>query len=130
MTPEERDRHPGWLDAVRMFARNIVALACNRLELAAIELSDLSGNVARFLMLAALMLVLIWFAIASWVVLLAFLAWEVMGWQVILLFGAVFSCLSVAITWYLVRYMRSGKLSMPLTVEALQQDRDALSGES
>jgi len=107
-------------------ARDAGALLFNRLELAAIELSEVRGALLRLLLVGALAVVAIWFAVAGWTALAIYLAWPAMGWTILLVVALLFSLLG----WLLLRRARAmveeGRLSMPATMAELRSDRDAL----
>jgi len=107
-------------------ARNLLGLIINRIELASLELSEIGGNLIRFLVLFTLAAIALWFAVAFWTVLLVFLAWDSWGWKVLIAFGIFFSLLTVAIVLYARAILRQGKLSLPATMAELRKDRDAL----
>lgn len=122
-------QQPGIIQAVTGLVRNFVSLVFNRMELAMLELSDLGTSIARLLVLVGVMIVLLWFAVASWAGLIVYLAWQGWGWQVLVLLGVLFTVLAAGLGWYIVRYVKSGRLSMPLTTQELRKDRAALTGE-
>lgn len=135
-TPESREvprgtagagpARPGLIDGIVTVARDFASLLFNRLELAALELSEVRGALLKLLLIGALAIVAIWFAVAYWTVLIVYLAWESLGWKILLIIAIVFS----ALAWALLRHVRTmveqGRLSMPATMAELRNDRDAL----
>jgi uncharacterized membrane protein YqjE len=117
---------PGLLDSAASMARNALGLLLTRLELAAIELGEIRGQVLKLALLGALFVLAAWFAVGWWSVLVVYLAWPVMGWKIIALMGLLFTGLA----WFLMRkllvLLRDNRLSMPMTMAELQNDRDAL----
>ena len=107
-------------------ARNIFGLFVSRLELAALELSEIRGSVLRLLLLSALGLIAAWFAIAFWTGLVVVLAWDTWGWRILLVIAAAFTVLAAGVFFYARSIVEQGKLSMPATMAELRNDRDAL----
>jgi uncharacterized membrane protein YqjE len=107
-------------------AKNLFGLLVSRIELAALELGEIRDNLARFLLVAALGVVALWFAVASWTALIVVLAWDKMGWTILLLIAAVFTLLAIGILLRARSLLGHDKLSMPATMAELRNDRDAL----
>lgn len=116
----------GLLRAVAEVGRNILGLLLNRLELFALELSEVRNNALRLLLVAALGLMAVWFAVAYWSVLIVVLTWEALGWKVLLGFALLFTALAYALFRYVIRLVADGGLSLPATMQELRNDRDAL----
>lgn len=117
---------PGLLAGLTTVARNLAGLMLNRLELAALELSEVRANFLRLLLVFALGVVAIWFAVAYWTVLIVALTWESMGWKILLILGLLFTGLAIGILLYARSMLAQGKLSMPATMAEFRNDRDAL----
>ena len=117
---------PGLIDGIVTVARDFASLAFNRMELAALELGEVRSALLKLLLIGALAIVAIWFAVAYWTVLVVYLAWESLGWKILLIIAILFSLFA----WGLLRQARTmveqGKLSMPATMAELRSDRDAL----
>ncbi|AKZ64611.1 membrane protein [Herbaspirillum hiltneri N3] len=118
--------NPGLTAGLLGIARNLLGLIINRIELASLELSEIGGNLVKFLVLFTLAAIAIWFAIAFWTVLLVFLAWDSWGWKILIVLGAFFTAAAAAIGWYAFALLRNGKLALPATMAELRKDRDAL----
>ncbi len=118
--------NPGLTAGLLGIARNLLGLIINRIELASLELSEIGGNLVKFLVLFTLAAIAIWFAIAFWTVLLVFLAWDSWGWKILIVLGAFFTVAAAAIAWYAFALLRNGKLALPATMAELRKDRDAL----
>jgi uncharacterized membrane protein YqjE len=131
-TPESQEAaqsgtaRSGLIDSVITVARDAAGLLFNRLELAALELGEVRGALLRLLLVGALGIVAVWFAVAYWTVLIVYLAWDTLGWKILLIVAVVFSVLA----WWLLRragaIVEEGRLSMPATMAELRSDRDAL----
>jgi uncharacterized membrane protein YqjE len=107
-------------------AKNLFGLLVSRIELAALELGEIRDNLARFFLVAAVGVVALWFAVASWTALVVVLAWDTMGWTILLLIAAVFTLLAIGILFHARSLLSHDKLSMPATMNELRNDRDAL----
>jgi len=117
---------PGLLAGMGAVAANLFGLLLNRLELAALELGEMRDSLLRLLLLAALGIVALWFALACWIALIVVLAWDAMGWTVLLLIAAVLSALALGVLFYLRAQIGKGVLSLPATMAELRGDKDAL----
>lgn len=117
---------PGLIAGLASMAKNMFGLLVSRVELAALELSQVRGHVLQLLLIGALGIVALWFAVAFWTVLIVFLAWDAWGWKILLLIAAVFTVLAVGMFLYVQAMLRQGKLSLPTTMAELRNDRDAL----
>jgi uncharacterized membrane protein YqjE len=106
--------------------RNMFGLFLSRLELAALELSEVRATLLKLSLVFAFGLLAAWFALAYWSVLLVYLAWNSMGWVVLLLVALVFSAIAVGVFVYARSIVAQGKLSLPATMNELRNDRDAL----
>lgn len=120
------DPSPGLFTGLAGLAKNIFGLLMSRIELAALELSEVRTNLLKLLLVSACGIVAAWFAIACWTVLIAWLAWPVFGWTILLLLAAVFTLLTLGIFAHVRSMLKQHKLSMPATMAELRSDRDAL----
>lgn len=106
--------------------KNGFGLAFNRLELASLEFAQARNHFLKLLLVGALGIIAVLFALAYWSVLLVVLAWDSMGWKILLLIALGFSALSYGIFRYAQGLLSAGKLSLPATMDELRKDRDAL----
>lgn len=107
-------------------AKNLLGLLVNRIELAAVELSEVRIHLVKLLLVSALGIVAVWFALAYWTVLLVILAWDAWGWKILLLVAVLFSALAAGLFQYARNMIRQDKLSLSATMTELRKDRDAL----
>jgi uncharacterized membrane protein YqjE len=114
------------LSGVMAIAKNFAGLLFNRLELAALEFSEVRANFAKLCILFALGIVAIWFALAYWSVLVVALTWETLGWKILLILALLFTFLGLGLFMYARSMVKQGKLSMSTTIAELRNDRDAL----
>lgn len=120
------DGKPGLISGVIGIGRNLLGLVLNRMELAMLELSELSVNAAKLVLIVALALTALWFSIAFFTVLAVYLLWQSWGWMTLLFFGGFFAVITAVLGWIAWCYLRDGKLAMPMTISELRQDRDTL----
>lgn len=107
-------------------ARNLFGLFVNRVELAALELSEVRTNLLKLLLMAALGLFSALFAVAYWTVLIVYLSWDKLGWAILLIVAAAFTAVTIAMGLYIRAMLINKKLSIPATLAELARDRDAL----
>jgi len=117
---------PGLIASIAGLARNAVGLMLSRLELASIELSEVRNHLLQLVVMFALAMVAGLFAVAYGSVLVVFLAWDSLGWKILLIMTAVFALLAIGLVMYARAMLRQGKLSMPATMAELKADRDML----
>lgn len=106
--------------------KNFFGLLMSRIELAAVELSQVRSNLLRLLLISAFGLIAAWFALVFWSGLLVVLTWEALGWKILLIVAAAFTVIAVGIFLYARSMLKDGHLSMPATLAELRHDRDAL----
>lgn len=107
-------------------ARNMFGLLVSRIELAALELGEVRDNLARLLFIGALGIVAILFALGCWTALIVVLAWDVMGWKILLVVAIVYTLLAIGIMRHARSFLAEDRLAMPATMSELRKDRDAL----
>jgi uncharacterized membrane protein YqjE len=117
---------PGFIAGLGNLAKNVFALLVSRIELAALELGEVRDNLVKLLFIGALGIVAILFALGCWTALIVVLAWESMGWKILLLVAVVYTLAAIAILMAARAMLRGDKLSMPATLAELRNDRDAL----
>ena len=117
---------PSFIAGLSALARNFSGLFLTRVELAALELSEVRGNFLRLCLIFALGILALWFAVAYWTVLVVVVSWDTMGWKILLILAALFTVLALGFYRYARSMIRQGKLSMPTTLAELRNDRDAL----
>ncbi|HEY4073351.1 MAG TPA: phage holin family protein [Herbaspirillum sp.] len=118
--------HPNLIAGLAGIGKNALGLMFNRFELAAFELAEARVHLLRLIVVGALALTAVWFAIAYWSVLIVLVNWDALGWKVLAMMAGLFSILAIALGWYARVLMRDDKLAMPETSSELRKDRDAL----
>ncbi len=106
--------------------KNMFGLFLSRVELAALELSEVRATVLKLAAVFALGLLAAWFALAYWSVLLVYLAWNTLGWVILLIVALGFTLVAIGVFFYVRAIVAEGKLSLPATMNELRNDRDAL----
>ncbi|SNS12129.1 Uncharacterized membrane protein YqjE [Noviherbaspirillum humi] len=117
---------PGFAASVAAVAKNLLGLTLSRIELAALELGEARNVLLRLLLVGALAIVAIGFALAGWSALIIVLAWETWGWKILLLLALAFTALAALLLWRARGMVAGGSLSLPATLSELRADRDAL----
>lgn len=125
-TPDEDSPRPGIIAGAASMARNLLGLALCRIELAALELADIRAALLKQAVFFAAGVVTAFFALACWTGLVVMLAWDSLGWKILGIVAMFYSLATLAIALYARALIRDGRLSMPLTMAELRNDRDAL----
>ncbi|MBV6323257.1 phage holin family protein [Duganella violaceipulchra] len=120
------NRPPGLIASLGNIARNSIGLVLTRLELAALELSQVRNHLLQLVLVFALAVVAGCFALAYGTVTIAYLAWDALGWKILPIITGVFLLIAIGLMLYARGLIRSGKLSMPATMAELKSDRDML----
>ena len=117
---------PGLMGGLTGLAKNIFGLVVSRVELAALELSEVRNHVLELLVIFALAVLCAMFALAYGTATIVALAWESMGWTILLLMFAVFIAVTIGLVLKAKAMLKEGKLAFPETMNELKNDRDML----
>lgn len=117
---------PGLIGSVAGLAKNCLHLLLSRLELAALELTEVRDTVLQLSIVFAVALLAAWFAIAFGTATLIYLCWEAMGWKILLVLAIAFAVLAVGLVLWGRSLVRQGKLGLSATMAELKSDRDML----
>lgn len=117
---------PGLLGSVSGLAKNLFGLLVSRVELAAIELGEVRNHVIELVALFAGAVLAIWFAIAYGTATIVALAWESMGWKILLIMFFVFLAITAILVFKGLALLKQGKLAFPETMKELRNDHDML----
>jgi len=117
---------PGLMAGVTGLAKNVFGLVVSRMELAALELSEVRNHVMALLAVFAAAIVCGWFAIAYGTAVIVALSWETMGWKILLVLFLVFIVATVLLVLKASAMLKEGKLALPETMNELKHDRDML----
>jgi len=120
------EERPGLIAGLGGIAKNLFGLLVSRIELAAFELGEMRDNLARLLLVGALGVIALCLGAACWTALVVVLAWDALGWKILLLVAVFYTLLGLAIVRHASSMLEQDKLSMPATMAELRGDRDAL----
>ncbi|SFB25273.1 Uncharacterized membrane protein YqjE [Collimonas sp. OK607] len=127
MNPQQaKQGSPGLVSGLVGTAKNMFALVISRIELAALEFSEIGSHLFKLFLVCALGMVALWFALAFWSGLVLVLAWETLGWKILLILAVFFTILAIGTGLYVRSVLRQGRLGLPVTMAELRKDRDAL----
>ena len=117
---------PGLMGGLTGLAKNLFGLVVSRVELAAIELSEVRNHLIELVALFAGAVLAVWFAIAYGTATIVALAWESMGWKILLIMFVVFVALTAFLVFRGMALLKQGKLAFPETMKELKNDREML----
>jgi len=127
MDNNETDVHsPGLLGGITGLAKNLFGLVVSRLELAALELSEVRNHVIELVAIFAMAALATWFALAYGTATIVALAWDEMGWKILLVMFVVFAVITLILVLKGLSMLKQGKLAFPETMKELRNDRDML----
>ena len=117
---------PGLMGGLTGLAKNLFGLVVSRVELAAIELSEVRNHLIELVALFAGAVLAVWFAIAYGTATIVALAWESMGWKILLIMFVVFVAITAFLVFRAMALLKQGKLAFPETMKELKNDREML----
>ena len=117
---------PGLMGGLTSLAKNVLGLVVSRLELVALELSEVRKHVMALLTGFALAVICSWFAIAFGSAVIVALAWDAMGWKILLVMFIAFLVLTAGLAFKGLAMLKEDKLAFPETMNELKNDRDML----
>jgi uncharacterized membrane protein YqjE len=117
---------PGLIGGVSSLLRNLFGLVVSRVELAAVELGEVRNHVIELLAIFAVAVMATWFALAYGTATIVALAWDAMGWKILLLMFVVFLVITAGLVFWGLAMLKQGKLAFPATMQELRNDRDML----
>jgi uncharacterized membrane protein YqjE len=117
---------PGLMGGLAGLAKNLFGLVVSRVELAAIELSEVRNHLIELVALFAGAVLAVWFAIAYGTATIVALAWDSMGWKILLIMFVVFLAITAFLVFKGMALLKQGKLSFPETMKELKNDREML----
>ncbi|MES2319427.1 MAG: phage holin family protein [Pseudomonadota bacterium] len=117
---------PGLIGGLTALTKNIFGLLVSRVELAALELSEVRNHVMSLLAVFALAVICCLFALAFGSAIIVALSWEAMGWKILLVLFLAFLAATVALAFKAKAMLKEGKLAFPETMNELKNDRDML----
>jgi uncharacterized membrane protein YqjE len=117
---------PGLMGGITGLAKNLFGLVVSRVELAALELSEVRNHVIELVAIFAMAVLATWFALAYGTATIVALAWDEMGWKILLVMFVVFLIITGALVAKGLAMLKQGKLAFPETMKELRNDRDML----
>jgi len=118
---------PGLLGGLTGLAKNMFGLVVSRVELLALELTDVRNHVIELVAIFALAVLATWFALAYGTMMIVALAWDAMGWKILLFMFLAFVVITAVLVGKGIAMLKQGKLAFPSTMKELKNDRDMLS---
>ena len=117
---------PGLMGGITGLAKNLFGLVVSRVELAALELSEVRNHMIELVVIFAMAALATWFALAYGTATIVALAWEEMGWKILLVMFVVFAVITLILVMKGLSLLKQGKLAFPETMKELRNDRDML----
>ncbi|WP_227496524.1 phage holin family protein [Massilia litorea] len=117
---------PGLMGGISGLAKNLFGLVVSRVELAALEMSEVRNHVIELLAIFAGAVLAVWFALAYGTATIVMLAWDSWGWKILLVMFLVFLVITIVLVMKGMAMLKQGKLAFPETMNELRHDRDAL----
>lgn len=117
---------PGLMGGISSLMKSLFGLVVSRLELAALELSEVRNHLIELVALFGAAILAIWFAIAYGTATIVALAWDEMGWKILLILFVVFLVITGVLVAKGLALLKQNKLSFPATMKELKNDRDML----
>lgn len=125
-TSHSQDGNSSLIGGITGLIKNIYGLLMGRVEIATIELAEIRTNLLKLLVAFSLGVMTVWFAIAYWTALVVYLSWDDLGWKILMIFAIFFTVIALGVFLYIRSHIAKGVLAMPITMEELRNDRDAL----
>jgi uncharacterized membrane protein YqjE len=117
---------PGLMGGITGLAKNAFGLVVSRVELAALELTEVRNHVIELVAIFAMAVLATWFALAYGTATIVALAWDEMGWKILLVMFIVFLVITGILVAKGLAMLKQGKLAFPETMKELRNDRDML----
>jgi uncharacterized membrane protein YqjE len=117
---------PGLLGGITSLTKNLFGLVVARVELAALELTEVRNHVIELLAIFAGAVLATWFALAYGTATIVALAWDEMGWKILLVMFLLFLVITAVLLFKGLSMLKQGKLAFPETMKELRNDRDVL----
>nr|WP_229451964.1 phage holin family protein [Massilia niastensis] len=119
-------QNPGLMGGISGLLKSVFGLVVSRLELAALEMSEVRNHVIELLAIFAVAVMATWFAIAYGTAMIVALAWDEMGWKILLIMFVIFLLITGVLVAKGLSMLKQNKLAFPATMKELKSDRDAL----
>jgi uncharacterized membrane protein YqjE len=117
---------PGLMGGITGLAKNLFGLVVSRVELAALELAEVRNHAIELVAIFAGAALATWFALAYGTATIVALAWDEMGWKILLIMFLAFAIITAILVMKGLSMLKAGKLAFPETMKELRNDRDML----
>ena len=117
---------PGLMGGITGLAKNLFGLVVSRVELAALEMSEVRNHLIELVAIFAGAILATWFAIAYGTATIVAAAWDEMGWKILLVMFVVFLVITGVLVAKGLSMLKQGKLAFPETMKELRNDRDMI----
>jgi uncharacterized membrane protein YqjE len=117
---------PGLMGGITGLAKNLFGLVVSRVELAALELTEVRNHLIELVAIFAGAILATWFALAYGTATIVALAWDEMGWKILLVMFILFLAITGILVYKGLSMLKQGKLTFPETMKELRNDRDML----
>lgn len=118
--------NPGLFGGISSLGKSLFGLLVSRVELAALELSEVRNHVLELVAVFAVAVLAVWFAVAYGTAMIVALAWDSMGWKILLILFVVFVLITAVLVAKGLALLKQNKLAFPATMKELKNDRDML----
>ena len=118
--------NPGLMGGISSLGKSVFGLLVSRVELAALELSEVRNHVIELVAVFAVAVLSIWFAVAYGTAMAVALAWDAMGWKILLIMFVIFLLVTAVLVAKGLSMLKQNKLALPATMKELKNDRDML----
>ena len=118
--------NPGLMGGISSLGKSLFGLLVSRVELAALELSEVRNHVIELVAVFAVAVLSIWFAVAYGTAMVVALAWDAMGWMILLIMFVIFLLVTAVLVAKGLSMLKQNKLALPATMKELKNDRDML----
>jgi uncharacterized membrane protein YqjE len=129
MNSSVRPPNDGLASNAMTFIKSVLKLAGVRFSMATVEFADARDAFLRVLLLGVFALLALGFALLSISGVIVVLAWEALGWRILMILFFVYLLLTMILLWRARGIIASGKIGLPVTLTEMKKDRAALFGE-
>ena len=118
--------NPGLMGGISSLGKSVFGLLVSRVELAALELSEVRNHVIELVAIFSVAVLSVWFAVAYGTAMVVALAWDAMGWKILLIMFVIFLLVTAVLVAKGLSMLKQDKLAFPATMKELKNDRDML----
>lgn len=129
MNSSVRPPNDGLASNAMTVIKSVLKLAGVRFSMATVEFADARDAFLRVLLLGVFALLALGFAFLSVSGVIVVLAWEALGWRILMILFFAYLLLTMILLWRARGIIASGKIGLPVTLTEMKKDRAALFGE-